>query len=167
VIGSGTAAALRRRGITADLMPSDDAYTAEGLLTAFAGVDLATAHVLLPRAEGARPVLVSGLSERGAAVDEVTLYVAARPEGADSEALRRLRAGEIDVATFASSSTVRRLAELLDGDLEPLRRCRIAAIGPVTARTVGELLGRLPDVVAREHTIAGLVAALGERYTAV
>ncbi len=37
---------------------------------------------------------------------------------------------------------------------------QFAAIGPVTAATVEELLGRPPDVVAREHTIAGLVSAL-------
>jgi len=57
---------------------------------------------------------------------------------------------------------VRNLAALLGGDLEPLRRCRIACIGPITAKTVEELLGRPPDVVAREQTIPGLVRALVE-----
>jgi uroporphyrinogen III methyltransferase/synthase len=121
--------------------------------------------VLLPRAEGARELLVEELTKRGATVDEVTLYVAAPPDDPDPEGLRRLRAGEIDLATFASSSSVRNLVALLGGDIEPLRRCKIAAIGPITASTVEELLGRAPDVVAPEHTIAGLVQALIERYT--
>ncbi|MBI4570799.1 MAG: uroporphyrinogen-III synthase, partial [Chloroflexi bacterium] len=161
-IGPGTAEALRQRGIAADVTPVPDAYTAEGLLAALEGAELRGRRALLPRAEGGRELLVEGLAARGATVDEVTLYIAAPPEQADLEGLRRLRAGEIDVATFASSSSVRNLAALLGGDLAPLRRCRIAAIGPVTAATVEELLGRPPDVVAAEHTIAGLVAALVE-----
>ncbi|MCH8850626.1 MAG: uroporphyrinogen-III synthase, partial [Chloroflexi bacterium] len=162
VIGAATAQALERRGIAVDAKPDADRYTAEGLLAALQKSDLQGMRVLLPRAEGARELLIEGLVERGAAVDEVTLYVAALPEDRDSEGLRRLRAGEIDIATFASSSTVRNLAALLGDDLEPLRRCRIACIGPITAATVEELLGRPPDVVAKEHTISGLMRALEE-----
>jgi uroporphyrinogen-III synthase len=49
---------------------------------------------------------------------------------------------------------------MLGGDLEPLRKSRIACIGPITAAAVEELLGRKPDVVAPEHTVEGLVRAL-------
>ncbi len=97
-------------------------------------------------------------------MDELPLYVAAPPKDADSEALELLRAGEVDVVTFASSSTVKNLVKLLGGDVECLRKPLIACIGPVTAKTVEELLGRRPDVVAEEHTIPGLVAALKEKY---
>jgi uroporphyrinogen III methyltransferase/synthase len=159
-IGPGTAESLRARGITPDLVPA--AYTAEGLASAFERIDVGGARVLLPRAEGAREMLVDALAKRGAQVDEVTLYVAAPPEDPDAEGLRRLRAGEIDIATFASSSTVRNLVALLAGDIEPLRRYCIACIGPVTAATAEELLGRPPDIVAAEHTIEGLVQALIE-----
>jgi uroporphyrinogen-III synthase len=51
---------------------------------------------------------------------------------------------------------------MLGDDLEPLRQRRIAAIGPITAATVEELVGRWPDIVAEEHTIVGLVRALAE-----
>ncbi|MDZ4278441.1 MAG: uroporphyrinogen-III synthase [Dehalococcoidia bacterium] len=57
---------------------------------------------------------------------------------------------------------MRNLVTMLGDDIEPLRRCRIACIGPITATTAGELLGRPPDVVASEHTIEGLVRALIE-----
>ncbi|MCH7719212.1 MAG: uroporphyrinogen-III synthase, partial [Chloroflexi bacterium] len=165
-IGPGTADALKRWGISVDVTPGSDRYTAEGLLAAFEGrLDLRGRQVLLPRAEGARDTLLDGLANQGAKVNEVTLYLAALPHDPDGEGLRRLRAGEIDVATFASSSTVRNLVTLLGDDLEPLRRCKIASIGPITASTVEELLGRPPDVVAQEHTIPGLVRALVESYT--
>ena len=159
-IGPGTAAALKSRGVAADVTPSADAYTAEGLLAALDGVEMDGCRVLLPRAEGGREVLTEGLRTRGASVDEVTLYVAAVPEDPDAEGLRRLLAGEIDVATFASSSSVRNLVSMLGDDLEALRGARIACIGPTTAATLEELLGRPPDVVASEHTIAGLVRAI-------
>lgn len=157
-IGPGTAESLRTRGITPDLVPVQ--YTADGLADAFERIDVRGARVLLPRAEGAREVLVDALAARGAQVDEVTLYVAAPPDELDLEGLRRLRAGEIDVATFASSSTVKNLVSLLGSDIEPLQRCRIACIGPVTAATAEKLLGRPPDIVASEHTIEGLMRAL-------
>jgi uroporphyrinogen III methyltransferase/synthase len=160
-IGPATAAALARRGLRADLVA--EAYTAEGLLAAFEARDDVRGHrLLLPRAEGARSVLVEGLETQGATVDEVTIYSAEVPQDPDAEGLARLRAGEIDVVTFASSSAVRNLVEMLAGDLEALRRVRIACIGPITAATVEELLARPPDVVAAEHTIAGLVRALEE-----
>ncbi len=163
-IGPGTAAALRAHGIAADITPAASAATAEGLLAALEPFDVRDKRVLLPRAEGARDVLIAGLAARGAQVDEVTLYVAEPPRPAthDPRPLELLRAGDIDIATFASSSSVRSLVALLGGDIEQLRRCRIAAIGPVTAQAVEELLGRPPDLVAPEHTIPGLVQALVE-----
>jgi uroporphyrinogen III methyltransferase/synthase len=172
-IGPGTARALSQHGIIADVTPEASAATAEGLLAALEPFDVRDKRLLLPRAEGARDVLLDGLAARGASVDEVTLYVAGPPRPAPvlsagegtrdprpDAALQSLRHGEIDIATFASSSSVRSLVALLDGDVEPLRRCRIAAIGPVTAQAVEELLGRPPDIVAREHTISGLVQSL-------
>jgi uroporphyrinogen III methyltransferase/synthase len=157
-IGPATASALRRYGIAADLVPAQ--YTAEGLREAFGAHDVRDKRVLVPRAEGARELLVDDLSQRGARVDEVTLYTAEVPDAPDAEGLRRLHAGEIDVVTFASSSSVRNLIALLGGDARLLLACKIAAIGPVTAATVEELLGRPPDAVAREHTISGVVEAL-------
>ena len=160
-IGPATAQALKRHGITVDVSP--ERYTAEGLLDAL-DADMSGQRVLVPCAEGARAVLADELKERGADVDEVTVYVAEPPSEDESpelaEGLRRLRGGEIDVATFASSSSVTNLVGLLGEDIEPLKRCRIACIGPITAATAEELLGRAPDVVAEEHTIAGLVRAL-------
>ena len=156
-IGPGTAESLARHGLRADIVPQR--YVAEGLLEALDGRNLRGQRVLLPRAAGARDVLVDGLAQRCATVDELKLYVAAVPSDRNHETLRRLREGEIDIVTFASSSSVRNLVEMLDGDTAPLARTFIAAIGPVTAQAVRDA-GLEPAVVAGEHTIEGLVAAL-------
>jgi uroporphyrinogen III methyltransferase/synthase len=159
-IGPGTAEALAAVGLRADLVP--ERYVAESLLEAFAVRAMRGQRVLLPRAEGAREVLVDGLAALGARVDELTLYRSDVPANPAAEGLRRLREGEIDVVTFASSSSVRNLIEMLGGTETAtplLRRVRIAAIGPVTAQAVREA-GLEPTVVAQEYTIEGLVEAV-------
>jgi len=156
-IGAGTAEALARHGLIADVVP--ERYVAESLVDALLPFNVRGDRVLLPRAAGARATLPEGLTARGALVDELELYRAEVPRDRDADALHRLRGGEIDIATFASSSSFRNLVEMLDGDTSPLRSVTIAAIGPVTAQAVRDA-GIEPAVVADEHTIEGLVRAL-------
>ncbi|MFI5178982.1 MAG: uroporphyrinogen-III C-methyltransferase [Vicinamibacterales bacterium] len=160
-IGPGTANALASHGLRADIVP--ELFVAEGLLEAFSARVMRGQRVLLPRAEGARGVIVGGLEALGAHVHELTLYRAAVPSRPDAEGLRRLRAGEIDVATFASSSAVRNLVEMLGGDVSPLRGVLIAAIGPITAQAVRDA-GLDVGVTADEYSIEGLVSALVARF---
>lgn len=158
-IGPGTAEELSQHGIGADVVPEN--YVAESLAEALIAEPLQGVRVLLPRAEAARRELVEGLTGAGALVDEMTLYHASRPAEAPKEALERIRAGNVDLVTFASSSTVRNLAELLDDDLEGLREAVIASIGPITSATAREY-GLDVAVEAEEHTIPGLVRAIVE-----
>lgn len=160
-LGPGTAAALERAGLRADAVAGE--YSGEGLAETFGQRIMRGQRVLLPRAEGAREMLVERLEASGARVDELLLYRAAVPTSPDAEGLRRLRDGEIDIATFASSSSVRNLIEMLDGDAGPLGRVSIAAIGPVTAYAVRSA-GLTVDVMPDEHTIHALVAAIARRY---
>jgi uroporphyrinogen-III synthase len=152
-LGTATAEALRQRGLTADLTAGE--FTSEGLLAAMPG-QLSGARVLLPRGDGASPGLVAGMKERGGTVDEVVLYESRAPAEPDAEALRRLREGRIDVATFASSSSVRNLHALLGSDFDRLRDVTVACIGPVTAATAREL-GLTVAVEPATHTIPALV----------
>ncbi|HLZ68361.1 MAG TPA: uroporphyrinogen-III C-methyltransferase [Dehalococcoidia bacterium] len=156
-IGPGTAQALAERGILADLVPEE--YVAEGIIAAMQPSDLRRRRVLVPRAENARPELVAGLRRLGAEVEEVPLYVSRVPATPDESALARVRAGEVDVVTLASSSTVTHLLGMLGGDPAPLRGAVIACIGPVTANTARRL-GLRVDVVAETFSIPGLVTAL-------
>jgi uroporphyrinogen III methyltransferase/synthase len=138
--------------------PPPEALEGPPLLDQLAGV-----RILIPRAEGGSPALTGGLRARGAEVDEVVLYESRAPADPDAEALALVRAGRIDVATFASSSSVRNLATLLGDDFARLRDATIACIGPVTAQTAREL-GLNVTIEPAEHTIPALVEALKAHY---
>ena len=160
-VGQATAGKLRSHGIEPDLVPSG--YSARDLVDAFAGQDMKNTRVLLPRADIAPDTLPRGLAGLGAVVEEVTAYRTATPASARADATEVLRSG-IDVATFTSSSTVTNLVGLLDGGADVLSGVLIACIGPVTAETAGRM-GLDVDIVAREHTVPGLVEALEEHFT--
>jgi uroporphyrinogen III methyltransferase/synthase len=148
VIGPGTAAALRARGVKADVVA--ERAVGEALLDALAGRSFRRA--LLVRAKDARDVVPDGLRAAGTAVDVVALYRTV-PEALGDDA--RAAALGADWATFTSASSARffhQAAGTLDGP-------RIASIGPVTSAALREL-GREPDLEASDHTPDGLVAAL-------
>jgi uroporphyrinogen III methyltransferase / synthase len=153
-IGPGTAAALRERGIEADVVP--ERFVAEGLLEALAGEPLEGKRVLIARASDARDVLPDGLRERGALVDVIALYRTVT-ESLSEEQRAALKAATY--VTFTSSSTVRFLLEALGDRPAALGSARIASIGPVTSATLREH-GLEPDVEAERHDIDGLVEAL-------
>jgi len=158
-IGPATAEALRALEERVDFVPAR--YVAEAIAEELGTV--AGQRFLLLRADIARPALREQLRARGAEVVEVSAYrTQTEPlDRADIDA--RLRDG-VDAVTFTSASTVRGLADALGGELAPLRDCLIAAIGPVTAQAAAAA-GLPPDVVAREHTVPGLIHALQEVFT--
>ncbi|MFQ5872865.1 MAG: uroporphyrinogen-III C-methyltransferase [Dehalococcoidia bacterium] len=156
-IGLATAQALEVKGLNVDFVPQE--YLAEAMVDEFRKRDIQGERFLLPRAEEARPMLVEGLRELGALVDEAPAYRAKPPSRPAARAMERLKSGQVDIATFASSSTVRNLAQMLNGSVEALKGACVACIGPITAATAREL-GLEVDVVAQEHTIPGLVEAI-------
>lgn len=157
-VGTATARAMATRGLIADLVPEEATGEAAAAAMIEAG-GIRNEPVLLPRAEGAQPALPAGLEAAGALVESLTLYLSAAPAEPPADVLAAIRGGAVDVATFTSSSTVKNLAAILDGDLSPLSDATIACIGPSTAETAREL-GLEPDVVATDHSVSGLVAAL-------
>ncbi len=157
-IGVGTDRALRSRGLRGDLVPAQAIGEALGETLS---PKVRGTRVLLPRAEGARDILPATLRAAGADVEELTLYLAAPPAEPPADVLAALRAGEVDVAMFASSSAVTNLASMLGGDLRVLGGAVIACIGPVVAETARER-GLRVDVVAEPHTIDGLVESTRE-----
>ena len=169
-IGEATAAKLVEIGLRADVVAAK--FTAEGLLEALSAEDMAGKRVLLPRAREAREVLPEGLRARGAEVHIVEAYRTVLPDvtgGTTKRALDSIvgaagTAGKVDLLTFASSSTVKNLAEILGPDgLEKARAIPAAAIGPVTAETAREL-GFGVVVQPEVHTIPALVEAVREYF---
>ena len=159
-VGAATARGLAARGLAADLVPSGGSdASGEGVAQALAEIGVAEQRVLVPRAEGARPELLERLRAAGATVEELTLYLAAPPAEPPAEMLAQVRAGAVEAVTFTSSSTVRNLATLLDGELAPLRAAVVACIGTRTAEAAIEA-GLPPDVVAASPSVESLVAAL-------
>jgi uroporphyrinogen III methyltransferase/synthase len=160
-IGPATAQELRGYHLKVDLVPPE--YVAEEVVAALLSTGVAGRRVLLPRADLARDLLAVELEKAGALVDNVMAYRTVPAAGDLARLRERLSAGEIDVVTFTSSSTVRYLlAGLGDDGASLLTRPLVACIGPITAKTAREL-GLRVDVVAAEHTIPGLVEALAER----
>ena len=165
-IGPATALAVwEHLKIRADYTPTE--AVAEAVLAQWPDADMSGKRVLLPRAAEAREILPDQLRERGAIVDVIPIYETVL-DATEAEELRRmLKNGELDALTFTSSSTVRNFAQAItNGNLSELpaliQETLVAAIGPVTADTLREL-GIAPQIVAQEHTLPGLLAAL-EQY---
>jgi uroporphyrinogen III methyltransferase / synthase len=147
-IGPGTAAALAARGVAADLVPAE--YVSESVLEAFPG---GSGRVLLPRAAVARDVLPVGLAAKGWDVEVVEAY---RTEPDVPTAAVIAAAAAADAIAFTSSSTVTNYLAIAGRSAVPEL---VACIGPVTAGTA-RAAGLTVGVVAGEHTIDGLIAAL-------
>lgn len=157
-VGPGTAAVLREAGVEPALIA--ERHVAEGLVDALAEVDLAGARVLLPQAADARAVLADGLRFAGADVHVVQAYRTLPDARGAAQMRERLGRGEIGVVTFTSSSTVERFVEAVGRNVGG---ALVAAIGPVTA-TTARAEGLEPAVIARVHTVEGLVEAVVEHH---
>jgi uroporphyrinogen-III synthase len=157
-VGSATVAALRERGIVADLAP-ERAISAALFAALRERQDLAGLRVLLPRADIAPPELPDRLRAAGAEVVEVVAYRTV-PAGPQPEVFAAFRNGEVNVVTFTSSSTVRNFAAMARQALGKLPRSVVyVSIGPETSKTAAAE-GLSIAVEASEHTVAGLLAAL-------
>jgi uroporphyrinogen III methyltransferase/synthase len=164
-VGKATAQALAAYRMQADFVPS----RFSGLDWVADAGDLQGQRLLLPRSEIAQPDLVEALQRRGAHVDVITAYTiqtpALDPDQPFPPALQALLDGEVDVVVFFSPSAVRGLLEILDqaGAKRP-QGCftptiTVACVGETTAEAAREQ-GLRVDLVAREHTLEGMLEAL-------
>ncbi|MDO5030904.1 MAG: uroporphyrinogen-III synthase [Corynebacterium sp.] len=160
-VGHRTAAAIREKGITPELLPDDTRQNAAGIVDVFPEYieDLDPVNrVLLPRADIGTDVLVDGLVDLGWEVDDVVAYrtVRAAPPSADIRDM--IKTGGFDAVCFTSGSTVKNLVGIAG---KPHARTIIACIGPMAAATAREY-GLRVDVVPERASIPDLVDALAE-----
>lgn len=151
-VGPATAKAVRALGLPVNFVPNR--YLTDAIPEGLG--DLRGRRVLLPRSNLARRSLPEALERTGADVTEVTAYrLAAAPPAATFDI------SAVDIVAFTSASSARFLVSNLGA--EPSRaliaRAVAACIGPVTAEAAREL-GFAVRVVAEEHTVDGLLAAI-------
>jgi len=159
-VGPATAAALAAQGLVADFQPQ--ATTGAGLGAELPG-DVGENNILVPRAKEGDEGLIKALTARGAAVDTAIAYENVLDGAGADEVRERFQAGTIDAVTFTSSSTVKNFVAALGGAALP-QSVMVACIGPSTAQTAREMLGRESDVLAGASTIDGMIAALEGFY---
>ena len=160
-IGPVTARALEEKGIRPDYLP--EIYTSQGFLAGLKKKDIAGHRVLLPRADIAGNELAEGLIKLGAEVHQVTAYKTAPTKKGVSQGKQMLLKGKFDVITFTSASTVNSLLAILGQKWEVIKRAKLAGIGPNTATVLAQK-GLKADIVAKEHTIPGLVEAIEKHF---
>ncbi len=185
VVGNKTAHTLHVMGIKADFIPPE--FVADSLMANFPET-LAGLRILFPRVEtGGREILVQEMTAAGAMIVEVAAYQSRCPREIAPSILLALQQEQIDIITFTSSKGVQHFWQMLQryeamsnidsGDEEHLlteltpvsriklsrdkimNRVLIAAIGPQTAKSCQEILGRV-DIEAKEYTLEGLAQSL-------
>ncbi len=151
VIGDGTAGAMRAwSGREPDLQPAT--FTTIALARAFPRGE---GQVLCARADIAPEGLEDALAAKGWSPERVDAYRTRMPRALPSEAREALAAGEVDVVTFTSASTVRGFV----GALDLVRgNPKVVCIGPVTAKEA-RAHGLIVAAVAKPHTMGGVAEA--------
>ncbi len=156
-IGPGTAEALRRHYLIADLVPAE--FRAEALAEALVDNlrrEPSRSRVLLVRANRGRPVLAEMLTSAGACVHQIAAYTSADVNEPLPEVMTALNSGAINWITVTSSSIARSLARMFGPQLS---KARLASISPVTSAELRHL-GFEPTVEAQVYTLGGLVEAI-------
>jgi uroporphyrinogen III methyltransferase/synthase len=158
-IGPGTAERVKDYHLKVELQPEES--VAESVVRAFQKQgDIENLRILVAQGEKARDVLPRQLSELGAIVDQGIAYRTI-PETSDPTGARQRFLDEgADLITFTSSSTVENFMAL---DLPWPKNMGVASIGPITSKTAREH-GLTVDVEARQHSVDGLVKAIGRFF---
>lgn len=162
-IGPSTAEELESFGITPDFVPKE--YRAEGILKGLSKGGIKGKRILIPRAEVAREILPEELKKKGAKVKVAAAYRSVKPKN-DVEKIKGLfKDKKISLVTFTSSSTVKNFVEMFGDDdyIALLDDVKIASIGPITAKTAGEL-GIKTDIMPKAYTIPALTEAIVKYY---
>ena len=159
-VGPGTARALRTHGAEPSAIPEE--FVGSAIAGVLAGRVRSGTRVLLARGAGGNRELPEQLQKLGAEVTEVESYRSVPDLEKLGLLAQALKDRSVDLITFTSPSTVVYTVEGLGGLPGGVG---LAAIGPVTEARMREL-GLQAAVVAPEHSMPGLVAAITEYFAA-
>ncbi|MGQ9469091.1 MAG: uroporphyrinogen-III C-methyltransferase [Nitrososphaerales archaeon] len=167
-IGIKTAQEIRSKGIHSVFMPEE--YSSKGLLQEISKHEIKDKRFLLIRSKGASPLLVKGLRDYGAIVDELNVYKAILPKKKHGiiELIHRIIDRRIDAIIFTSPSTIINLLKFAEGmglseELKiGINECIVIAIGPVTEKALEEQ-GIIASIIPKNHTVEGMIHSLIEK----
>lgn len=167
VVGKSTADLLLQYGLNADLIP--ETFTGEGLAESLLDQGVEGRNILIPRAAQAREILPETLRGAGAQVTVTPIYQNCPVEGDKASIRAEFEDNKVDMITFTSSSTVRNFLDMIDAkDQEELQQIladvKIAAIGPITAKTITDN-GLAVHVQPDQYTISDMVNVVVDYYS--
>jgi len=157
-VGPRTKEALTKQGIRGVHLP--DKFSSMGIADFLSTQGLGGKRIVLARSSSADKSLGRELAKNGATVATVNLYDSVIPSDATSfqRFIDLIRRGNIQAILFTSSLSASNLFLMsksylvLDELVPQLRKIRIGAIGPVTARKLAEL-GVPPTIVPETFII--------------
>jgi uroporphyrinogen-III synthase len=165
-VGPKTASRLKAYGLDHVIIPK--VYRQEGLVELLIHLFPSGGRLLYPRAKEVRPYLMEELRKKGYDVNDIILYQTEYVDQVDDRYWQAILTGQVDAVTFSSASTVKAFDRLFTRSAEPHKDKRklpvLACIGPVTAKEA-ENRGYTVEVVAKEHTVSGLVQAMEEYFS--
>lgn len=157
VIGTGTAAALEKRGIYPAFLPKT--YEVESLAKGLCSVVGADEKILILRAAQGSPVLTEILAKAKKQYTDVKLYDIAID--AEKRRFAHEAAKEMDFITFASGSGVRGF--FAQGGTMPQGTTAVC-IGTSTAKTLASY-GDFPVLTAQTFNVDGIIEAILEEVS--
>ena len=166
------AAVLRRNKVRIDLMPPEP-FTSEDLIASISSIEFDGREVAVQAYGGPNNLLTQTLTERGANVQEVSLYDWGLPDDLSPvlDLIGRLEAGSVHAVAFTSQPQVPNMLAIAaqSGLEDTLRGClnsdavAVASVGPVCTRRL--LQNELKVDVEPDHPHMGnLVLALAEHF---
>ncbi|MDY6049359.1 MAG: uroporphyrinogen-III synthase [Corynebacterium sp.] len=165
-IGVKTMAAVRKLGITPELVPPSRKQNVAGLLEQFPDYDSLidlVGRVLVPRSDAEAEELVEGIRELGWEVDDVVAYRTVRAAPPSAEIRDMIKSGGFDAACFTSIAAVRNLVGIAG---KPHARTIVACIDRATAEVAKEL-GMRVDVVPENAAMTDLVDSLAQHVASL
>jgi uroporphyrinogen-III synthase/very-short-patch-repair endonuclease len=162
-VGEKTKKAIENYNLATSGIP--EKFTAESLAHSMEADGVKKKRFIFPRGNLGNAIIIEILTSLGADVNPITVYKNVKPDFSKSEDIKnKILAGEIDVITFTSPSTIKNFFSLFSKEIikEFAKKTVFAVIGEVTAAAVKKI-GFNPTIVAEPSTIEGMVNSI-ENY---
>lgn len=162
-VGPVTADKLGEFGIETRLIP--DRYTAQALADLFPLMRGCSPRVLFPRGDNSSKVLIDELTRKGYDLVSPIIYSAQPSAELDGQAMQLIKDRSVDCVVFTSPSSVFGLRLLVgDDEFETLvQNAKVAAIGPVTAKTCQEVGARV-EIQPEDYTLEALAKEIAHNF---